>query len=147
MSIPVMVDPSAELQPAIIAAVRADSGVVAAFAPQGVKIYDAPPTMALKDRPRHYIIASFFQPLPLDGTDAAETEVTLDIFSLSDPPGKTICQRIGAAALAAALTVSDLPSHSVKTALPTQVQYLSDAGDGVTARGIVKFEIVTQPKS
>jgi hypothetical protein len=28
------------------------------------------------------------QPLPIDGSDAANTEVTLDIWAIDDPPGR-----------------------------------------------------------
>jgi hypothetical protein len=142
-----MADPSAELLVALDAAFRADAGMIAAFAPQKVKIYDAPPTMAPQDMPRRYLIIGLIQPLPLDGSDAANTEVTLDVWAIDDPPGRETAMTIGAAALACAMTIGDLPSHMVLSALPTNSQYLIDTHDTTWAHGIVKVEIVTQPKS
>jgi len=142
-----MADSSAELLPALIAALRVDAGIVAAFAPQVVKIYDAPPTMAPKDMPRRYLILGLFQPLPVGATDAANVEVTFDIWTLDDPPSRAQAMAIGAAAMACAMTLGDLPSHGVLSALPTSIQYLIDSRDATWAHGIVKAEIVTQPKS
>jgi hypothetical protein len=138
-----MSDPCAELQTALIAALKADDGVIAAFAGSPVRVFDTPPTNAKGD----YIIVGFLQPLPIDGSDAANTEVTLDIWSLTDPPGKTKAMRLGAAATACALGLTDLPSHIVTSTLPTSAQYQIDSHDAVTAHGIVRAEIVTQPKS
>lgn len=140
-------DPSGELEAALPDLIRTDAGVIAAFAPDRPKVYSAPPTMAPKDMPRHYVVLGLIQVLPVHGTDAANTEVTLHVWSLSDPPGKAKAQAIGAAAMAVLLRVADLPSHQVKSTLPTESQYLTDPGDGLTAHGIVKSEIVTQPKS
>jgi hypothetical protein len=137
-----MSDPCAELQAALIKALKADAGVIAAFAGSPVRVYDTPPTNAVGD----YIIIGYLQPLPIDGTDAANTEVTLDIWSLTDPPGKAKCMTLGAAAMACALGISDLPSHIVTSTLATSAQYQTDTHDGVTAHGIVKAQIVTQPK-
>jgi hypothetical protein len=134
-------DPSAELQATVIAALRNDPGVAAAFAPQDVRVHDTPPTNARGD----YVIVLAFV-LPILGTDAAETEITLDVWSLTDPPGKTKAMKIGAAGMAAALAITATESHDVKSALPSQAQYLTDPGDGLTAHGIVKLEIVTQPR-
>jgi hypothetical protein len=136
-----MDDPSDELTAALPAFWKADDGVKAAFAPEGVRVFDVPPT-GIKGS---YIVLGLMQPLPLDGTDGANTEVTFDVWSLTDPPGTAKAKRIGAAALKAALRLTDLPTHSVSSSLPTHAQYLTDR-DAVTAHGIVKFEIVTQPK-
>lgn len=137
-----MSDPCAELQSALIAALKADASVISAFAGSPVRVFDTPPTNVRGD----YIILGFFQPLPVDGSDAANTEVTLDVWSLTDPPGKTKAMSLGAAAMACALGLSDLPSHIVTSTLATSAQYQIDTHDGVTAHGIVKAEIVTQPK-
>jgi hypothetical protein len=137
-----MDDPTEELTPALIALWKADDGVKAAFAPDPVRAFDVPPA-GIKG---HYITLGLMQPLPVYGTDGANTEVTFDVWSLTEPYSTTKAKRIGAAALKAALGLSDLTSHVVKSALPTQAQYLPDR-DGVTAHGIVKFELVTQPKS
>jgi hypothetical protein len=139
-------DPSAELEGALPDLWRADASVIAAFAPDKVKVYDVPPTMAPKEMPRHYIILGLIQPLPVDGSDAANTEVTWHVFSLPDPPSKVKAAAIGAATMKAALGIGDLPSHAVQSTLPTETQYLTDP-DGVTAHGVLKAEIVTQPKS
>lgn len=147
MTVPFMADPSAELLSALDAAFRADAGMIAAFGTQKVKIYDAPPTMAPATMPKRYLILGLFQPLPVDGSDVANTEVTFDIWALDDPPGRATAMAIGAAALAVAMTLADLPSHSVLSALPTSNQYMIDAHDETWAHGIVKAEIVTQPKS
>jgi hypothetical protein len=138
-----MDDPTDELTSALPPLWRADAGVIAAFAPDPVRIYDVPPTSPPK---APYIILGLMQPLPLDGTDGANTEVTFDVWSLTEPPGTAKAKRIGAAALKAALGITDLTSHSVSAVLPTHAQYLTDPKDAVTAHGIVKFEIVTQPK-
>jgi hypothetical protein len=147
MSVPFMADPAAEIQEALDGQLRTDAGVIAAFAPAPVLIFDTPPTgIPAKQGVLHYIIIAALQPLPVDGTDAANTEVTLDIWSLTDPPSKLKAQAIGAAALRAAMGLSALPSFDVKSTRASQVQYLTDR-DGVSGHGIVKLEIVTQPKS
>lgn len=136
-------DPSVELQAALIAALKADPSLAAAFAGAAVRVFDTAPPNIRGD----YIILAFFQPLPLNGTDGAETEVTLDIWSLTDPPGKAKAMAIGEAAVAAALAITDLPSHLVDSSWLTSSQYLTDGADQVTAHGIVKLEFVTQPKA
>lgn len=135
------VDPCAELLEAVIAALKADTGVAAAFAGGPVRIFDSAPPNARGD----YIIVGPLHPLQVDGTDGFETEVTLDVWSLTEPPGKARVIAIGAAATAAVLAIGDLPSHRVTSAWPSFAQYLTDAGDQVTAHGIIKLEVVTQP--
>lgn len=138
-------DPCAELQAAIIAALRNDADVQAAFAPAKVLILDTPP--AGTGQRGTYVIVAQMHPIPLGATDVAETEVTLDVWSVTDPPGKTKAMQIGAAAMVAALGVADLPSHFVQSVLPSQAgaRYLTDT-DGVSAHGILKVDFVTQPK-
>jgi hypothetical protein len=137
-----MSDPAEELQATVLQALRTDPRMAEAFAPQAVRVFDTAPTNARGD----YIIVGGDLVLAIPGTDAAEIEVTLDVWSLTDPPGKAKAKRIGAAATAVVLEIADLPSHLVKSALPSEAQYLTDRGDGLTAHGILKLEIVTQPK-
>jgi hypothetical protein len=58
-----------------------------------------------------------------------------------------VAARIGAAVMPCVLGLADLPSHTVKSTLPTDIRCFTDPVDAVTGHGIVKFEIVTQPKS
>jgi hypothetical protein len=142
MSVPDMADPCAELQAAIITVLRADAAVAAAFSPEAVRICDTPTTNEAKN----YVVVGHMQPLPLGATDAADVEVTLHVWSLTSPPGKAKATAIGKAAMAACLALPDTTGFFVKSTRATSAQYLTDPGDGLTAHGIVKFDVTTQPK-
>ena len=138
-----MDDCSEELQAWLLEALPQDAGVIAAFAPSAVRVFDAPPVGAKGD----YIILGPVQVIPVDGSDAGNAEATIDIWSLTEPPGTAKAKRIGRAVMAFCLTLTDLPSHEVKDVLPSEFgsQYVIDQ-DARTAHGVLKVEFVTQPK-
>jgi hypothetical protein len=81
---------SAELSAGLEAALlKADAGVIAAFAPEKARVYDTAPPWPPRTMPRRYVIVG---PVPRrcrsTATDVAESEVTLDVWSLSDPAGQ-----------------------------------------------------------
>lgn len=138
-----MDDCSEELSAWVLEALPQDDGVKAAFGASAVRVFDAPPVGAKGD----YILLGPVHVMPVDGSDAGAAELTLDIWSLVEPPSTAKAKRIGKAVMAFLMTLADLPSHKVKAVLPSEFgsRYLIDQ-DTRTAHGVLKVEVVTQPK-
>lgn len=139
-----MSDPAAELRTAIVTALKADSGVIAAFAAAARRIYPGPPPTGA---PMPYIMIPNISVLPdiAECIDGAETDVQIDIWSRMDPPAFDEAQRIGAAAQVVALAIGDTASHRMMGAWLLSADYLQDPGDAQAVHGVVRVRYSTEP--
>ena len=133
------VDPSLELQKAIVAALKADAGVNALIAG---RIYDAVPGGATKP----YVSFGPFQLLPEHGDClfGGEAFVTLDAWAAG--PDTVQVKQLGTAiarALDLAPIVLDAPQRLVEMSVE-QTQYMRDP-DGITAHGVITVHAFTEP--
>jgi hypothetical protein len=139
-----MDDCSAELKAWLKTAAPQDAGLVAAFGPVAVRVFDAPPTGAKGD----YILIDNVHVIPVRGSNAGNAELTFSVYSLTDPPGTDKADLIRKAFVTFCLSLADLPSHKVKSVLPSTfgTQCRMDPYDTRTAHAVGKVEFVTQPK-
>jgi hypothetical protein len=133
------VDPSLELQKAIVAALKADAAVTAII---NGRIYDAVPGGATKP----YVSFGPFQLLPEHGDclDGGEAFVTLDAWAAG--PDTVQVKQLGTAiarALDLAPIVLDAPQRLVEMSVE-QTQYMRDP-DGITAHGVITVHAFTEP--
>ena len=131
------VDPSLQLQKALVAVLKADAGVNAIIAG---RIYDAVPGGAVKP----YLSFGPFQMLPEHGTclDGGEAFVTLDGWAAG--PDTVQVKQLGAAvakALDLAPIVLDAPPRLVEMTVE-QTQYMRDP-DGITAHAVITVHALT----
>jgi hypothetical protein len=131
------VDPSLQLQKALVAVLKADAGVNAIIAG---RIYDAVPGGAVKP----YLSFGAFQMLPEHGTclDGGEAFVTLDGWAAG--PDTVQVKQLGAAvakALDLAPIVLDAPPRLVEMTVE-QTQYMRDP-DGITAHAVITVHALT----
>lgn len=140
-----MSDPRAELQGAMVAALRADETLQAMFgAGNPVRVYDIPPVNAVTGD--YFVIGE--DDLASDqaeGLDGAEVHVTVHVWSLTRPPGLQRARQLAAAAQTPLLALAALPSHRidyVQVAQPTHT--LTDV-DGRTAHGVLTLQVNTVP--
>jgi hypothetical protein len=136
-------DPSAELMAAIKAALEADAALAAAMGGD-VKVYDVGPTNARK--PYLILANADVSPDEAECIEGAETDVTLDVWSLTEPPGQAQAMTIAAAAKAAMMGLAaDLPSHRLLDPIAVRVSHLIDLVDGKTAHSVVTVRFPTEP--
>ena len=137
-----MSDPAGELYTAMRAALKADTALQAAVGSTTVKVYDIPPVNTAGD----YIVAGQDDVLDVKAEckSLRETEATVHIWSLTDPPGLVKCKAIGAAVQAVLLALGDLPSFSMIATEFVRSRYLIDA-DGKTAHGVISVNYTTEP--
>jgi hypothetical protein len=133
------VDPSLELQKAIVAALKADAAVTAII---NGRIYDAVPGGATKP----YVSFGPFQLLPEHGDClyGGEAFVTLDAWAAG--PDTVQVKQLGTAiarALDLAPIVLDAPQRLVEMSVE-QTQYMRDP-DGITAHGVITVHAFTEP--
>jgi hypothetical protein len=131
------VDPSLQLQKALVAVLKADAGVNAIIAG---RIYDAVPGGAVKP----YLSFGPFQMLPEHGSclDGGEAFVTLDGWAAG--PDTVQVKQLGAAvakALDLAPIVLDAPPRLVEMTVE-QTQYMRDP-DGITAHAVITVHALT----
>lgn len=139
-----MSDPAGPLRTALKSWIEADAGVIAAFAGKTVKVFEIVP-IANEKTPYVHIAGLDGSDSLADCLDNAEVDVTVDVWSLTDPPGYAECERIAKAvkaALAACEDTGDSPGfsvagHRVVTAVPQSTRYLIDR-NGKTAHGVVR---------
>lgn len=133
-----MSDPSEVLFQAAQAALKADAGVIAAFGGASMRIYDVPPQNPPFSVGAPYaIIDTAALPVLAQCFDSVEADLTVNIWSLTDPVGRTQARAI-AAAMFAVLTPVDVNGNHVRptwslagfrvvTALPLGVDHLFEA--------------------
>jgi Protein of unknown function (DUF3168) len=151
-----MSDPSLELSAAMEAALRADAGVIAAFSGAQVRIYDIAPQNPPQGTGKPYIVFGMFTPDAdlAQCIDAVKLIVTLDVWSLTDPPGTREAKRIAAATLSCITPVDaggdhvppswTLPGYVIRAAYPLSTDHLSDPADQ-SAHSIVRVEYAIDP--
>jgi Protein of unknown function (DUF3168) len=130
-------DPSLQLQKAIVAWLKADSGVNAIIAG---RIYDAVPGGAAKP----YLSFGPFQALPEHGDclDGGEVFITLDGWAAG--PDTVQVKQLGTAvakALDLAAITIDTPPRLVELTVE-QTQYMRDP-DGITAHAVITVHAFT----
>lgn len=133
-------DPSLQLQKAIVARLKADTGVMAIV--QG-RIYDKVPPSAVKP----YVSFGPFQLLPEHGDclDGGEAFVTLDGWSNGNN-GTVEIKTLGTAvakALDLAELILDAPQRLVEMTIE-QTQYLLEP-DGITTHAVITVHAFTEP--
>jgi hypothetical protein len=151
-----MSDPSLVLSDAILAALRSDQGVVDAFGPAQVRVYDITPQNPPQGSGKPYVVLGGVAPIAdlAQCIDATRVGVTVDVWSLTDPPGTREAKQITAAVLAALTPVDASGSHVppswplagfvIVAALPLGVDHLTDPTDQ-TAHSIARVEYAVDP--
>jgi hypothetical protein len=133
-----MIDPSLELNDAIINALKGDPAVAAAV---GAKVYDSVPAATAKP----YINLGQPQILP-DKADCVDgAEVAYTIHGWADGPKSVVIKTVGKA-IAGALdgTEFTLTGHRTVLSELEQIQYLDDP-DGSTKHVAVTIRVLTEP--
>lgn len=148
-----MSDPSAELQPACMALLKADAGVAAAFADNPVRVFDFPPTNVVEP----YVVAGeeLLVDESVDCLGSVELQKTFHVWSRTNPPGKAEAQALGAAVQSvlcpeAANGVRELPALALTSwrlvaTRRIRVQYLQDPNKPETAHGVVVIGFALDP--
>ena len=137
-----MSDPCAQLRPALKSMLRADPGVLVAFGMSPVRVVDF--AGANLSAPYVIIGEAGASPELAECIDGAEADVTLHVFSRTQPPAFTEAAAIAAAITAAVLsTALDLADHAVAAVEPVSARYLTDA-DTVTAHAVLIFRFHTE---
>jgi hypothetical protein len=136
-------NPSGALFAALMAALEADAGVVAAFGLSPVQIYRLPPVHA--PCPFIALPGAHVLGFEADGLDGADATVQVDVWSRTDPPGfdeaEALCTAVGDALAGAELLLS---YWRVIQILPIDTRILLDR-DGQTVHGVVTLEISADP--
>jgi hypothetical protein len=137
-----MADPSPVLRPALRSYLKNETGIATAFGSATVKVFDKlpPPNTGMP----YLFMAGFFVLDELaDCIDAAEVDVQIDVWSLTDPPGfiqaETIAKAVKAALYALDGDSPRMPlagwrAVSVET---VSTQYLTDPSDGKTVHAVI----------
>jgi hypothetical protein len=137
-----MADPSAVLRLALRDYLKHETGIATAFGSATVKVFDKLPT------PNAGMPYLFIQPFFVDDAlaecmDDAEVDVSIDVWSLTDPPGLTQAETIAAAVKAA---LHSLDGDSPRMPLSgwrcvavenVNTQYLTDPSDGKTVHAVI----------
>lgn len=131
-------DPALPLQKAIVAALKADSGVAAIC---NGRIYDGVPTNATKP----YVSFGPFQMLPEHGDCLEGGESFVQIDAWCSGPDTVQSKQLGAA-IAKALDEATLTldGNRLVGLVVAQTQYLRDP-DGITAHAVVQLQALTDP--
>lgn len=137
-----MSDPSPDMLAAILAAVKADERVIAAFEGATVRVYDIAPTNTKGD---YIIIGDDFGLSDIaDCIDASEFHVTAHILSLTVPAGQAKARRIAAAVLNCLLILASPVGWRIVVANHERTTHLTDP-DGKTAHSVVAVEYLIDP--
>lgn len=151
-----MSDPSLVLADAILDALRADPGVVAAFSGAQVRVYDVTPQNPPQGSGKPYVVLNGVSPLPdlAECIDATRVGVTVDVWSLTNPPGTREAKRIMAAVVAVLVPADASGSHvppswpltdfAIVAALPLGIDHLTDPIDQ-SAHSIARVEYAVDP--
>ena len=138
-----MSDISGPLQTAAAAALRADAGVISAFGPNPVQIFDIVPDNAVEP----YLALGLAQVLPIqaEGFDLSETDYPVHVWSRPSPPGLAEAQAIAAAVRSCMLGARVAAGGLVYDALPVRTVALVDPSDNRTVHVIVTTRFTTAP--
>lgn len=131
------VDPSLELQIALIARLRAFPALATLV---GGRIYDAPPPSAAYP----YVTLGEDQILPDAGTDYDGADVTLTLHVWSKATGFPETKRIAAAIRAALAAELPLTALRLVDLVYEGARYLREP-DGLVSHGVVTFTALTEP--
>jgi hypothetical protein len=138
-----MSNPAPVLFPAVLAVLKADAGVLAAFAGKPLQVYRlAPP-----DAPYPFLELPGAHVLDYEGDclDGSDTELQIAAWSRTDPPGFDEAEAISVAAVAA-IMAADLviPGFRFVDALPIGTTSLLQR-DGLTVQTIATIRISADP--
>jgi hypothetical protein len=138
-----MIDLAAPLQAAIKAAILADAGVAAAVTGGKVRVFDVPPHNVAGD----YIIigGDDIDPIRAEGFALVETDATVNIWSLTEPPGLAVAKVIGGALVACLLAMTSVAGLRIYATDFQRSRYLIDPADQLTAHGIVVIRFTLAP--
>lgn len=143
-----MSDPTGEIRTAVLAALKANAGVASAFGANKKRIYNWSPVSAARQviAPPYIIVQTAnVAPYLAECLDGAETEITVDIWSLTDPPGTAEAEVFAPVVQAALLAIDALPNHKITAAEPVRITYLIDPSDNSTAHAVVVVRFSTDP--
>jgi hypothetical protein len=138
-------DLAGDLREALEPYLRADTGVIAAFAGKAIKIFKTlPPVNATP--PYGFIAGLLVREDRAECVTAFEVDLQLDVWSLTSPPGFAEAQAIGAAFVEAVRAMEDvgdsppafdLAGWRIVGVGDITATYLTDPSDGKTVHGIV----------
>lgn len=137
-----MADPSAVLRAALRSYLKNESGIGSAFGSSTVKVFAKLPP-ANEPMPYLFIQPFFVADDLAECMDNAEVDVSIDVWSLTDPPGLTQAETIAAAVKAALHSLDgDSPRMPLAgwrcvAALTVNTQYLTDPSDGKTVHAVI----------
>ena len=137
-----MSDPAAELRPELKTMLRADAGVAQTFGAKPLQVVDfAGPNLS----PPYVILGDLGgSPQLAECIDGAETDITLHVFSRSEPPGYAEAAGIARAVEVAVLSSDlQLASHRICNVERVSGRYLTDP-DTVTAHAVLTFRFHTE---
>lgn len=147
-----MSDPAGELRAALEPWLRTDPGVVAAFGSNRVKVYKTlPPVNA--EPPYIFIAGLTIRDEIAECIDAAEADLQIDVWSLTDPPGFAEAEIIAKAVKACLAALEDdgdsppftIADHRVVSVQPISTQYLTDPSDGKTVHAVILVTLRVDP--
>lgn len=139
-----MSDPAGVLREALYDYLIADAEVIASFGAADVKIYKTlPPVNA--HSPYIFIAGLFVRDDIAECIDAAEVDLQIDVWSLTDPPGFTEAEAVAKAVKASLAGLEDtgdspgltLAGHRIVWVQPTSTNYLTDPSDGKTVHAVI----------
>lgn len=139
-----MADRLGELQDAMMAVLRADPGVAAAFGGNKVRIFDLPP-QASASSPFPYITLADAHDTALaaDCLDSGDVAAQIHVWSRTSPSSTREAKRIAAAAVDALKgpdALDRMASNRLVDALPLDTIVLQDT-DGQTVHAIARLQV------
>lgn len=148
-----MSDPAGVLRPALADWLRADTGIIAAFGANAVRVYEQlPPTNAHK--PYIFLAGFDIEDDTAECLDAVQVVLQLDVWSLTTPPGFAEAEAIAAAVKAALLLMDADAGHSpeftiagfrVVAVQANATRYLTDPSDGKTVHAVIGATLSVDP--
>jgi hypothetical protein len=138
-----VIDIAAPLQAAIKATLLASPAMIAVMPAGKVRVFDVLPRNVV---PPYIIIgADDIAPIRADGFELSEAECTIQIWSLTDPPGLAQAKAIGAALSDTLLSLPSTDGCRIYASDFRSARYLTDPGDNLTAHGIVTLRFTASP--
>jgi hypothetical protein len=127
--------PAAWIQQTVTAALRGDAILASLFEANRVRLYDVPPENA----PEPYFVVGddSFSPIEAADLDLWEITATVDVWSLTNPPGKIEAKTLGGRAIEILLGLAS-PEGAVRAARLALADFLTDPNSGA-CHGVIRI--------